>query len=410
MADQRVDRYLAAVAAELRLPEPWAGEVRAELAAHLADGIEDSVARGMTPDDAAETVIERLGPADSLARRLRGAHQTPRRLAAGIAGGTVAAVGGIIRGTILGYGLALSIAMVVVVCIMLLQRLTGVRVELAGVPSASWADSLWVTAVACGALVAARAATRTVANGSRRDARQLGRWLAVPGVIAIGTWVLFGVSVVLSWPAVIALLAVPVAFAAGALVAIDRAGPRIRRAHVVTVFALCIVLPTTVGLLLVGSATTTTLEAVGSGPYASFDELWRAQGMDVIGRPAPPSMAEVIGDSGERLSDGVATVQVEVRSTAALIGWTDLRLEAWRMTAVGLAVAPGQTAPFASAHLNLIDDHLTGAVRVDGTRDVDIYGLVVVGTSPAGVRHLLWGPNGLQTAFRGTVWDWFTAP
>lgn len=49
-------------------------------------------------------------------------------------------------------------------------------------------------------------------------------------------------------------------------------------------------------------------------------------------------------------------------------------------------------------------------MRVDGTRDVDIYGLVVVGTSPAGVRHVLWGPNGLQTAFRGTVWDWFTAP
>ena len=409
MAEQRTTDYLAAVRARLGLPEPWASEVREEVAAHLADAVQDGLANGLSADGAERAAIERLGPPEDLAAGLRAAHQTPRRLAAGIAGGATAALGGALGGTVIGYGLVIAIASVAILVGTLLGRATGIRLEVPGVPSTGWTAATAASAVAAGALLAARRATRAAALRSRRETRAIGRWLALAGTTALAAIVLFGARVVLSWPSVLAMVAIPVAFAAGALVATDRAGPRIGRRAVLVVFATCVAVPT-LGLLALTTAVGTQVQSVGSGPYDSIDALWTAQGLDVVGRPAPASMADVFGDTGYRLEGGVATANLGIAKPALLAGWGDLRLEAWRTGSTDLVIQPGETAPFAAAPVEVQDGVVTGAVRVDATRDVEMFGLLLTGIGPDGVRSVLWGPNGGQTAFRGTVWDWLTAP
>jgi hypothetical protein len=409
MPEPAVDAYLAAIGAELRLPEPWATEVLDEIAAHLTDGIDEGTRAGLTADDAAAAAIARLGPPDGLARDLRRAHQTPRRLAAGLAGGAVAAVGGAVRGTILGYVSMLAVAVLVFILVTLLQRLTGLRLGLAGVPPESWTDTIGAVAVAVGAFTAARAATLTVATRSRRDPWRLGRWLAVPGMVAAGAWAVFGASVALSWPVVLALLAVPGAFAAGALLGLGQRAPRLPTRSVAAALLAGVLLPAG-ALLVLGEQTSNELSALGGGPYATVDDLWHAEGLDLVGRPAPPAMTGVLGGSSLELGGGVATERFQVTNAGALHGWSDLRLEAWRMTPTDFHIAPGQTAPFAIAPASLIDGALSGSVRVDRTRGVETYGVLLTGVAPDGVRYVLAGPDGGQTAFRGTVWEWFTAP
>jgi hypothetical protein len=384
-------------------------DVREELAVHIEDGVEDGVERGLAPDEAARNVLERLGSPATLARGLRSAHQTRRRLAAGVAGGAVAAVEGAIRGTILGYGLALAAASVVVVAATPAQQTAGLRFDWVGLSSTSWTDTLAASGVAIGAFLAGRRATLVSATRSRRNVRTISPWWVIPGSALIGAWAVFRFEVVLSWPAVIALLAIPIAFAAGTRVAIERTGLQIRPRHILLVFAGCVALPVVVFLAL-GAQTSGILSTVGGGPHASLDDLWHAQGLDQIGRPPPPAIENGIGDATDSLGDGVASSRLELRMPAALAGWSGLRFEAWRMTGDDFRVLPGETAPFAIGTASIEGQTLTGSIRVDRARGVDSYGLVLVGVGPDGVRYVLWGPNGGQTAFRGTVWDWFTAP
>ncbi len=409
MAEQRVEAYLAAVGADLRLPEPWASEVREELAVHLTDGVAEGVARGLAPDEASREVLSRLGPPAALARSLRAAHQTPRRLVAGMAGGAVAALGGAIRGTILGYGLIVAVAVLVLVAATMLHQVEGLELGLPGVPSTSWTDALAASGSAVGALFAARAATIVSARRSRRGLRRTGRWWAVPGALLLWTWAVFGVEAAISWPVVLALLAIPIAFAAGALIATDRTGPRILKRHILAAFAACVVLPM-VALLALGSQTGSVLSSIGHGPYDSIEALWHAEGLDVVGRPAPPSMADAFLETSDGIEGGVASARLELATPGVLDGWSNLRLEAWRMTNDDFVVAPGQTAPFAAAPTMITDGSVTGSVDVDHTRGVEMYGLLLTATGRDGSRYVLWGPNGGQTAFRGTVWDWLTAP
>jgi len=94
---------------------------------------------------------------------------------------------------------------------------------------------------------------------------------------------------------------------------------------------------------------------------------------------------------------------------AGLRGWTGLALEAWRRDPQTMAVLPGETGPFASAPARLEGDQIQASMRVDNVRGVDAYAAVLVGIGPDGVSYVLAGPNGLQTHFVGTIWDWLTA-
>jgi hypothetical protein len=55
------DRYLALVAAELRLSDEVDREVVEELAAHIAVAMTDLIAEGLTPDQAEREALARLG-------------------------------------------------------------------------------------------------------------------------------------------------------------------------------------------------------------------------------------------------------------------------------------------------------------------------------------------------------------
>jgi hypothetical protein len=53
---------------------------------------------------------------------------------------------------------------------------------------------------------------------------------------------------------------------------------------------------------------------------------------------------------------------------------------------------------------------LVGAVRVDRTRDVSQWVLVVTGVAADGGRDLIATLGGMNSTFTGSAWDWLTAP
>ena len=55
-------------------------------------------------------------------------------------------------------------------------------------------------------------------------------------------------------------------------------------------------------------------------------------------------------------------------------------------------------------------DRLVGAVRVDRTRDVSQWVLVVTGVAADGGRDLIATLGGMNSTFTGSAWDWSTAP
>ena len=407
MADVIAD-YLEQLAGRLDLPEPWAGDVRAEIATHLAEALDEGRAAGLAEDDATREAIARLGPPQALADSLRAAHQTRHRLLVGIAGGATAAIGRGILGTVFGWMLVAALSIGAAALAAAIGRITGVRLDAPSVPSATWEGLLAAMALTVGAFLAGRAAVRATTARSRRRTRSIAVGWSVVGAVALAAWLLFEFRTTLDGLVVAAELLVPLGFALGATVGAGRTGPRHGR---VLLLAIAIAsLTGLVGLLAVGRSVNQQLESGGGGPYTSIDELWRVQGFDPLGRPAPDSMQGVFGDEGLGQSNGVATLWAAVVDVKGLRGWTGLTLEAWRADPQTMAILPGETRPFASAPASLAGDRVQASVRVDDVRGVDTYAAVLVGVGPDGVRYVLSGPNGLQTHFVGTIWDWLTAP
>lgn len=402
------DDYLARVSAGLRLPKPYASEVRDELAGHLADATAALIEEGLPQEQAEREAIARLGSPDVLADALRRAHQTRRRLLAGAAGGVWAAVGHGIGGTILGYGLLMAVALSIAVLGADVNRFIRFDWSLdASVPYQAWTTALAAGAMCVGAFLGARRAVQATAARSLRSVRAIGPWWALGGTVVLGVWVLFILRMPLGWPAVGAELLIPPSFAAGATVMIERPGPRIRMRHILLAAVVGFVLPV---ILLFGASAQmgTTLSAVGSGPYASPDEMWRALHYDLIGRPPPGDVAAAFGAGGDVADGGLLAPYVDVTSAIDLSAWHDFRFEAWRRPSSGISPDPNFRAPFATAPAELQGTRLQATFRVDRTPGVVYYGLVLTGVGPDGERYLLSGPNGGQTAFVGTVWDWLT--
>jgi hypothetical protein len=398
--------YLDRLSGQLGLPEPWAADVRAEVASHLAAAVDEGRAAGLDDMAATRDALTRLGSADALADGLREAHQTRRRLVAGIAGGATAAIGSAIFGTVLGWLLALGLLLAATVMVVVAGSLAGVRFDTFYVPSATWEGLLTALALTVGAFLSGRAAVRATSARSRRTTQSVAAAWAVAGAVVLAAWLLFVFRASLSTVVVAAELLVPVGFVLGATFGADRSGPR--RAPLLLLAIAIASSAGLFGLVALGAPASGQLQAVGSGPYTSTDEPWHALGWDALGRPAPESMQGVFGDQGLSQDNGFATLSISVADAAALRGWTGLALEAWR-TDLALAVLPGETHPFASAQAVFAAGQLQGAVRVDNVRNIDTYAAVLTGVGPDGVRYVLSGPNGLQSHFVGTIWDWLTA-
>jgi hypothetical protein len=404
------DDYLARVATHLGLPEPHAGEVHDELAAHLDDATAALIAEGLTPEQAEREAIARLGSPEVLADALRGARQTRRRLLAGAAGGIWAAVGGGIGGTLIGYGLLMAVVLLIAVLGAILNRFIRFNWSVdPDVPYQAWNTALAAGALCVGAFLGARRAVQATAARSLRSVRAIGPWWALGGAVVLGLWVLFILRMPLGWPAVAAELLIPASFAAGATVMIERPGPRIRMRHILLVAVVGFVLPV---VLLYGASRQVSgaLSEVGGGPYASVDEMWRAQHYDLIGRRPPDDVAAAFADGGSSFNDGLLTPYIDVSAAVDLSGWHDFRFEAWRRPAPGvISPDPNFRTPFVTAPAVLEGTRFQATLRVDRTPGVIFYGLVLTGVGPDGERYLLSGPNGGQTAFVGTIWEWLTA-
>ena len=404
--DPALDAYLDALAAALDLPSQERLEVRDEIGAHLLDLRSELAEAGLTDEMAAEEALRRLGPPDLLGRELTRARQTHRALLAAVGGATWAATGAAFRGLILGIAGVTIFAMVGMLGMAVATRLFGNGTWMIG--DAGWYTVLAVAALWVAAWFAGRVFVSVAARGSHRPAAQVRPWAAALGGTLIAWLALVWLTAAQNLFSVIALALVPAVFIAATLTGTDRPierSGRARGASLALLATVAIAVP-----LLVWIAVTpvqTQLSAVGSGPYASMQDLLQATGFDLPGRYVadPPQL----GTMNMQVDRGFATGSIEGVS-AVTARWHDLRLEAWRATQEGGEIDKAFTTPFAAAPMTIQSDGLVGAVRVDRTRDVSQWVLVVTGVAADGGRDLIATLGGMNSTFTGSAWDWLTAP
>ena len=402
------DGYLDALEASLDLPRGERAEIRDEISAHLGDLRAELVESGLSPDQAGADAVGRLGPPDVLARELARARQTRGALVAAVGGATWAAAGAGARGLVLGLAAATVAVMTVMVGMALATRLLGDGTWTLW--DAGWFTAIGVTAAWVSAAFAGRAFVSVVARRSHRPAERARPWVAAIGGMLL-TWA------ALAWfsgpqnvASVIALALVPAIFVAAVMTASDRPIDRSRRervASLVLLATLVIAMPLMIWMLATPVGTK-QLTSVRSGPYASMQELLHATGFDLPGRfvPDPPDLGTV----ESRVGGGLASISLG-DATGVTARWHDLRLEAWR------ALLPGGgnidrafSAPFATAPLTVRSGHLAGTVRVDRTRDVSQWWIVVTGVAADGKRDVIDTVTGGNSTFAGSVVDWLSAP
>ena len=222
--DDPVSAYLDRMTAELRLPAADVAEVRAELADHLADSIASLEGEGLETDGAIREALARLGSADELARQLRAAHQSTRRLLAGVGGGVFAGAGGFVIGYYGGFFLLLLLALVVYAVAAVLSAIGIPLPDLSGGDrtGGTFNSLLLAFSVAIAAGTATRYAVRTSAGLSRHAPRSVAGFWAVALGLGFGAVALFGVRGPQGWPGVAAEACIPVAAVGAALFRIDR--------------------------------------------------------------------------------------------------------------------------------------------------------------------------------------------
>jgi hypothetical protein len=417
--------YLDRVDSALGLPPEVRAEIRAELSDHLDDSIEALEGEGLDRARATREALARLGRAEELARQLRAAHQSTRRLLAGAAGGVWSAGVGMVQGYLVVLGL---FAICFDLGIVLFQK----PIEQAG---SAWlgihlgpSDLEATTALLCGmawvpAFIAGRRCVRASARLSRRKAMQLrGFWVSA-GVAVLGWLVMFHLRIQQSWLVVPVELAVPLAFAAGALVKPDA------NVHLPRSRSKLALLPAAmlVGGLLMGAAMPDYgLKDVPDGPgegTLGYDrvapEVWIPCGpvlppVGTDGRCPFPlgGGSQVIGDfsgpwAGQWLVDGLKGAPL-----------TAIRIELWRARASNSLWFSSDGNPFTldatvSAAELVEPATLDGFLRIPadlGTHRQRRWLMFVTGVAADGNRYRLGDATSFSTPFTGTVWDWLTAP
>ena len=405
--------YLARLDAELELPAPMRAEIRAELADHINDSIAAIQADGLDLGFATGEALVRLGQPDELARRLRKAHQTPRRLLAGAAGGVWSAGVGAVQGTIVAATVALIAAFTIGFGLRPVVDFVATHAipiefdpnELA-VGTAMGAALAWIPA-----FVAGRRAVKACASISARPARQVGRFWALAGILALGWLVVFVLTVQQSWMVVGFELAIPVAFAAGALFKVDAHFPAVAGSWLAVVGGLLLIGPIVLGSVVGGFSVTSG----SSGFSTSYTD-------DSIGwnhvAPHSPDQSINLGYSGSVVG-GAPTINVQ--DPASLSSFHDLRIEAWRANAY-----PGAPSGPAGGDLGLLDTSYSApfatapaVVGAGGTIEDPIslihsrtpkWWIFLTGVGSDGQRYWLGSrPFLIDRTFSGTIWDWVTA-
>jgi hypothetical protein len=273
---------------------------------------------------------------------------------------------------------------------------------------AGWFTAFGVAAFWASAWLAGRTLVSVAARRSHRPARRVRPWVGAIGGTLVAWLALVWLRAPQNLWSVIVLALVPAVFIAATVTASDRPIERSRRARVASLALLATVVIAVPLLVLVAvTPVQTRLSSVGSGPYGSMAELLHATGFDLPGRfvPDPPDFAS----TGMQVDHGLASASLG-GVAAVTARWRDLRLEAWRATPPGANIDRAYTLPFATAPMTLSSGRLVGAVRVDRTRDVSQWWIVVSGIAADGGRDLIVTLSGANSTFTGSAWDWLTAP
>ena len=422
--EDQISAYLDRMGAELALPAADVAEVRAELADHLQDSIASLEAEGLDREGAIREALGRLGPAAELGRQIRSAHQSTRRLLAGVGGGVFAAGGGFVLGYLGGGMLALLLALAFAA---VTTALTSIGVHLpdlaAGDHTGNTVNSLLLaiaTAIAAGA--ATRYAVRTSASLSRHTPRSVAVVWAAAGALAFGWWALFGMRGPQSWPGVAVELCVPVVAVGAALIRIERPMPHVGR------WALVVGLITVVGTsLMLVAVSSASVSGAGSGSGSGEAESIPMPDLhlDAVAPMAPAAWLPEDGgfgggygsesaSSGTRLwADVGSNLPASVVATV-LANWRDMRFEAWRAPAgVGLGstgIDPHYTSPIEVQPAVLHGSSLEAVFHFERLRDARSWWVVLTAVGPDGHRYRLHDGMGGDAIFNGSAWDWLTAP
>jgi hypothetical protein len=403
----RIEAYLDELARSLELPSAERAAVREEIESHLQEERSSLIAGGLDPDVAATEAVRRQGDAPALGYALTRARQTRRALLAAAGAGTVAAGGAAVRAWILGVATLVAILLAIGLGAAILTR--GGTIGTWLIEDAGWYTAVGATTFLVAAWAAGRMFVTVAARESHRPADRIRPWIALFGGIVIAWLALIWLRVPQNLPSVLVLASVPACFAVAALTGSDRLIPRLRlarRAGLALFATMAFGLPI---LAFAGTTpVTTNVSAVGSGPYTSMQDMLHALGFDLAGRL--PAQEPDFGDESWSASNGVATVSA---GNAAVITaqWHDLRIEAWRAILATAGLDRSSPNPIATAPLAVSSgDSLVGSVRVDGTRGVSQFMIVLTGVAPDGQRELLTSLGGTNTSFNGSVLDWLTAP
>lgn len=401
------DGYLNALAAALDIPRDERLEVRDEIGAHLLDLRAELVEAGLTREMADAEAIRRLGPPEVLAREMTRARQTRRALLAAVGGATWTATEAAFRGLIVGIAGVTVVAVVGMLVMAVATRLFGNGTWTVG--DAGWYTVLPVAALWVAAWFAGRTLVSVAARQSHRPAERVRPWATVIGGILVAWLALAWFTAAQNLFSVIALALVPAVFISATLTGSDRAIERSRRARRASL-ALFTTVVLSVPLLLWMAATPVQMQGSSAGsvvPYASMQELLHATGFDLPGRFVPDPSE--FGNIDMQVDHGLATATLE-GGAVVTTRWRDLRLEAWRAIFSDGQLDRAYTAPFATAPMAVQPGRLVGSVRVDRTRDVSEWDLVVTGIAADGGRDLIATLGGTNSTFTGSAWDWLTAP
>ena len=389
------------------------------------------IAESMASGAATAEAISRMGPPLDLARQARRSNQTWVRFLGGIAAGILAMPGAGILGSVVGL-------------------LTGFVIHVIGPAVFSVSDQshnsfargqldvvVGMALLSVGAFYASRTGARVWAGVSGRRPAPLGVVWAIVGTPIVAAAMLFLVRGDQSWPIFIAEMLVPVAYAAGALVFVDRSWwlEPIRSRAFVALIGASVVIGLVSSLMLVSAYRS---NYVNIDPYSpGFPTQEAIQAIQAVDTAGPyPSASDHFKDSFAsypQILSGAWPVAVYVyfygpNMKDPLPGWTDIRIEAWRSTSLG-GIAAGTSAPAATApvfpvvtHPEADNEVLTGRLDLGLRRDGPFWWILITGVAPDGVRYRLVDDrealglgllNSRQFATLipyGTAWEWLTAP
>ena len=420
-----ISTFLDRMATELRLPAADVAEVRAELADHLRDSITSLEADGFETERAIREALGRLGPPAELGRQLRVAHQSTRRLLAGVGGGVFAAGGGFVLGYLGGIALGL-LGFLAVFAVVALLAAAGVHLPniIANDGGTTINSLLYATTILVAAAVATRYAVRTSAGLSRRAPRTVALFWAVAGALVFGWLAIFGMRGPQSWLGVALELCVPAVVIAAAFVRVERPMPHVGRWAIIGSAISIVVL--SLGLVAF-SASSTSGGALPSLVVCSEpDQSTSCQPdlhLDIVAPMAPArwlpegSLSDASywsGSSGTRFDDRVSSGQSSLPVARVLSYWTDVRFEAWHALPMG-APGPGgidtrYSAPLAVQAAALSGSDLTAVFHFERLRDASSWWVVPTAVGPDGHRYRLYDGQGGISYFNGSAWDWLTAP